>query len=89
MAPLLVRTAALLVSLVEFAATLYLWLPVPPRYASSMQFTTDVLEKTGIVVAPGSGFGKAGEGYVRIALCVSEERLREATRRMAEAGLRY
>jgi len=70
-------------------ATLYVWLPIPRRYSSSMDFTRDLLEQTGVVVAPGSGFGRAGEGYVRIALCVSEERLREAGRRMAEAGLRY
>jgi len=40
-------------------------------------------------VGPGSGFGAAGEGYVRVALCVSEERLREAARRMAAAGFTY
>ena len=54
-----------------------------------MDFTRELLDKTGVVVAPGSGFGKAGEGYVRIALCVPEERLNEACRRMAEAGFRY
>ena len=70
-------------------ATLYLWLPVPPRYASSLQFTTELLEATGIVVAPGSGFGQAGEGFVRIALCVDESRCREAAERMARAGFRW
>ncbi len=39
-----------------------------------------------MVVAPGSGFGNAGEGYVRVALCVPEDRLVEAGRRMKEAG---
>jgi len=70
-------------------ATLYLWLPVPPRYTNSLQFTTELLEATGIVVAPGSGFGQAGEGYVRIALCVDESRCREAGERMARAGFRW
>jgi LL-diaminopimelate aminotransferase len=70
-------------------ATLYVWLPIPRRFTSSLDFTRELLDKTGVCVAPGSGFGKAGEGYVRIALCVSEERMREATRRMAEAGLRH
>jgi LL-diaminopimelate aminotransferase len=70
-------------------ATLYLWLPVPPRYTNSLQFTTELLEATGIVVAPGSGFGQAGEGYVRIALCVDESRCREAAERMARAGFRW
>jgi LL-diaminopimelate aminotransferase len=70
-------------------ATLYVWLPIPRRYGSSIEFTRDLLEQTGVVVAPGSGFGAAGEGYVRVALCVSEERLREAGRRIERAALRY
>jgi LL-diaminopimelate aminotransferase len=70
-------------------ATLYVWLPIPRRFESSMDFTRELLERTGVVVAPGSGFGRAGEGYVRVALCVPEERLSEAARRMAEAGFRY
>jgi LL-diaminopimelate aminotransferase len=70
-------------------ATLYLWLPIPRRFENSLQFTTEVLESTGIVVAPGSGFGRAGEGYVRIALCVDEARCREAAERMARAGLHW
>jgi LL-diaminopimelate aminotransferase len=70
-------------------ATLYLWLPVPRRFATSLEFTTELLEKTGIVVAPGSGFGKAGEGYVRIALCADEARCREAAERIARAGFEW
>jgi LL-diaminopimelate aminotransferase len=70
-------------------AALYVWLPIPRRYTSSMDFTKDLLDKTGVVVAPGSGFGKSGEGYVRIALCVTEERMREATQRMKDAGFSY
>jgi LL-diaminopimelate aminotransferase len=70
-------------------ATLYVWLPIPRRYTSSMDFTRDLLEQTGVVVAPGSGFGMAGEGYVRIALCVEESRIREAAERIAKAGFRY
>ena len=70
-------------------ATLYLWLPVPPRYRDSLEFTSALLEATGVVVAPGSGFGQAGEGYVRISLCVDEARCREAGERMANSGFRY
>jgi LL-diaminopimelate aminotransferase len=70
-------------------ATLYVWMPVPRRYASSLEFTADLLDKTGVVVSPGSGFGQAGEGYVRVALCVSEARLREAGERMERAGFTY
>ena len=70
-------------------ATIYVWLPIPPRYSSSMEFTRDLLDKAGVVVAPGSGFGDSGEGYVRVALCDSEARLTEAGARMAKAGLRW
>jgi len=68
-------------------ATLYLWLPVPARFRDSLEFTSQLLESTGVVVAPGSGFGRAGEGYVRLALCVDEARCREAGERMVKAGL--
>jgi len=70
-------------------ATIYVWLPIPRRYTSSMEFTGDLIEQTGVVVAPGAGFGDAGEGYIRVALCETEERLREAGARMAKAGLAY
>jgi LL-diaminopimelate aminotransferase len=70
-------------------AALYVWLPIPPRYETSLAFTAALLDKTGVLVAPGVGFGKAGEGYVRIALCVPESRLREATRRMNDAGFHF
>lgn len=70
-------------------ATIYVWLPIPKRYTSSMEFTRELLEKTGVVVAPGAGFGDAGEGYVRVALCDSEVRLAEAAARMAAAGLAW
>jgi len=71
------------------AATLYVWLNIPRSYSSSDEFADDLVEKTGVLVAPGSGFGKYGEGYVRISLIASEERLVEAVRRMKEAGFKY
>jgi LL-diaminopimelate aminotransferase len=70
-------------------ATLYLWLPVPPRYRDSLEFTAALLEATGVVVAPGSGFGQAGEGYVRVSLCVDEARCREAGERMVRSGMHW
>jgi LL-diaminopimelate aminotransferase len=70
-------------------ATIYVWLPIPRSAPSSLDFTRELLEKTGVVVSPGSGFGRAGEGWVRVSLCDTEERLREAGERMAKAGIRY
>ena len=69
-------------------AGMYVWLPIPKGAANSIDFTADLLERTGVVVSPGSGFGKSGEGYVRIALCDGVERIAEAIRRIAGAGIR-
>jgi len=70
-------------------ATIYVWLPIPRRYSASLDFVKDLLDQTGVVVSPGSGFGIAGEGFVRVSLCDTEERLREAGTRMATAGFKY
>ncbi|RYM00275.1 aminotransferase class I/II-fold pyridoxal phosphate-dependent enzyme [Sporolactobacillus sp. THM7-7] len=59
----------------------YLWAPVPGGYRS-MDFTTRLMERSGVVVSPGNAFGDQGEGYFRIALTVSDRRLREAVLRM-------
>jgi len=63
-------------------AAMYLWVPLPAGVASA-PFTRRVLEETGVVLLPGSGFGPAGEGYFRIALTVGAPRLEEAARRIA------
>ncbi len=70
-------------------ATLYLWLPMPRRSSTSLDFAAELLDKTGVVVSPGSGFGQAGEGYVRVALCADEARCREAGERMVKAGFHW
>jgi LL-diaminopimelate aminotransferase len=62
-------------------ATFYVWCPTPPRF-SSKDFTSLLLKEAGIVTTPGSGFGDPGEGYVRMALTVSKERLEEAVSRI-------
>jgi LL-diaminopimelate aminotransferase len=62
-------------------ATFYLWLRTPRRM-SSMDFCEEVLKKCAIVLTPGVGFGAAGEGYVRMALTLNEERLEEAVERL-------
>jgi len=64
-------------------ATFYVWCPTPPGYASS-RFTALLLKEAGIVATPGSGFGEPGEGYVRMALTVSKERIREAVERISK-----
>jgi LL-diaminopimelate aminotransferase len=69
-------------------ATLYVWVPVPQGY-SSVEFASLLLEKCGILVPPGSGYGAMGEGFVRMALTIDEERIQAAIARMQQAGIRY
>ncbi|MBM4295589.1 MAG: aminotransferase class I/II-fold pyridoxal phosphate-dependent enzyme, partial [Deltaproteobacteria bacterium] len=66
-------------------ATFYVWMPVPPGM-TSMSFAGHLLEQAGIVVIPGIGLGQAGEGYVRLALTVPQERIEEALARLAKMG---
>lgn len=66
-------------------ATFYVWIEVPDGYTSAA-FTTHLLTKGGIVVTPGNGFGTAGEGYVRMALTVGTERLKEVIERIRSIG---
>ncbi len=69
--------------------TFYLWLPIPRRYESSMKFCEEMLEKSGIVVVPGSAFGHNGEGYFRISYVCSDEKLQEVIDRMKADGFKY
>ena len=55
-------------------ATLYIWARVPKGY-SSMDFATDLLERVGVVVTPGTGYGQNGEGYIRLSLTVPDAAL--------------
>ncbi|NMC26531.1 MAG: LL-diaminopimelate aminotransferase, partial [Syntrophomonadaceae bacterium] len=65
-------------------ASFYFWAPVPKGYTSA-SFAELVLEKTGVIITPGNGYGEYGEGFFRIALTVSKERLEEAFERMYDA----
>ncbi len=69
-------------------ATFYLWLPVP-KGMTSEEFVTVMLEKASVVVPPGNGYGKYGEGYFRIALTKDVETLKKCIQRMKDAGIRY
>jgi len=62
-------------------ATFYIWARVPHGYTSK-SLAERVLKEAGVVITPGSGFGKGGEGYVRLSLTVSSERLKEAVDRI-------
>lgn len=62
-------------------ATFYVWIKIPRKY-DSRAFAKFLLDKADIVVTPGIGFGKYGEGYIRMALTVSREKMQEAVERL-------
>jgi LL-diaminopimelate aminotransferase len=69
-------------------ATLYIWAKVPSGFTST-SFAEYLLEKCGVIVVPGVGYGEYGEGYFRISLTVNDEKLDEALKRIRESGIRY
>lgn len=62
-------------------ATFYLWVKCPKGF-TSMEFASHLLDKAGVLITPGNGFGASGEGYVRFALTVPVNRIKEAVERI-------
>ena len=66
-------------------ATMYIWAKLPERWSNnSIEFCTQLVEKTGVAASPGAGFGKSGEGYVRFALVHEPPILEKAVDKIAE-----
>ena len=65
-------------------STFYVWAGIPPKFSAltSLEFATLLMQETGVVAAPGTGFGEYGEGYVRFALVEPESRLKDAVKRI-------
>lgn len=63
-------------------ATFYVWAHVPKAGMNSKEFAISLLNETGIIITPGSGFGEYGEGYIRFSLTINENRIKEALVRM-------
>lgn len=66
--------------------SMFVWAPIPDSYKSSVEFSTDLLEKTGLVCTPGAAFGPLGEGYVRFALVKSVDEIAEILREVDRSG---
>ncbi len=66
-------------------AGLYIWARVPQGYTSA-SLTAELLEKAGVVVTPGAGYGKNGEGYVRLSLTIPDAELARGLERLLEWG---
>ena len=63
-------------------ATIYVWAPVPPGFASAAEYCEHVLEEVAVVISPGDAYGPSGAGFFRISLTTPEERLTEAVERL-------
>ncbi len=65
-------------------ATMFAWSPIPEKYSklSSLEFSKLLLEEVDIAVSPGVGFGKYGEGFVRLSIVENEQRIRQAARNL-------
>lgn len=68
----------------DIRATFYAWMPVPGN-ATSTAFAAEVLERTGVVMTPGIGYGTHGDGYVRLSITIPDHRLNEALDRLVSA----
>ncbi len=63
-------------------ATFYVWAKIPKKFENSIQAAKAFLDDANIVATPGNGFGEEGEGFIRMTLTVSKERLNEAVERL-------
>ena len=68
-------------------ATMFAWVPIPEpwREMGSIEFALKLMREAEVAVAPGRGFGEAGEGYLRIALVENDKRIRQAVRQIRRA----
>ncbi|MGA9048688.1 MAG: LL-diaminopimelate aminotransferase [Dehalococcoidia bacterium] len=62
-------------------ASFYIWAKIPPGYTSA-QYTSELLDKAGVAVTPGTGYGKSGEGYIRLSITQPDDRFDEGIRRL-------
>ncbi|MDO5423692.1 MAG: aminotransferase class I/II-fold pyridoxal phosphate-dependent enzyme [Eubacteriales bacterium] len=67
--------------------TMFVWAPIPGGFETSEEFCMELMERAGVLCTPGSSFGSLGEGYVRFALVLPAEEMREVVRAVKESGI--
>jgi LL-diaminopimelate aminotransferase len=65
-------------------AGLFVWAKINQGYKNGYELSDDVLNKANVFITPGGIFGSAGENYIRVSLCSSEEKLKESITRIQE-----
>jgi aspartate/methionine/tyrosine aminotransferase len=63
-------------------AGMFVWAKAPGEYKDGYALSDKVLYEAGVFITPGGIFGKAGEGYIRVSLCSSAEKLQESIKRV-------
>lgn len=67
--------------------SMFVWARIPGGGTDSMAFALELMERSGVIVTPGASFGPSGEGYVRMALVMPPDELREAVAAISAAGM--
>ena len=67
--------------------SMFVWAKIPEGFESSETFVLELMEKSGVIVVPGTAFGSLGEGYVRMALVYPVEVIKEAVQAIADSGI--
>jgi LL-diaminopimelate aminotransferase len=62
-------------------AAFYIWARVPDGY-TSVNYVAELLDKVGVAVTPGTGYGKSGEGYIRLSITQPDTRFDEGIKRL-------
>jgi len=63
-------------------ASYYFWVHIPEPYTSSVEFCADLLEKRGLVVTPGVGYGPSGESFFRVSMTAPDARIDQGLERL-------
>ena len=70
-------------------ATFYLWLKIPDRFKDCVDFANQMLEKSGIVIVPGTAFDERATRYCRLSVVAHDDDLDVVIKRMKEDGFQY
>jgi LL-diaminopimelate aminotransferase len=65
-------------------ASYYFWVRIPENYSSSVAFCADLLERQGLIVTPGVGYGPSGEAYFRISMTAEDNKIRQGMDRLTK-----
>ena len=68
-------------------STMFVWAKLPDKFTDSYKFAMELMERTGVLVTPGSAFGESGEGYVRMALVQDESEINRAVKAIKDSGI--